>query len=148
MAEVNTNKDRFVRWQANTIGQLSYTINLVLGLSIAALGFGISLLLDGRFNPVLWEKYFFTQSLILLIVSSGLGIWCTINRLRDFKITTKIVKKESEENSKEEVESLRKLSDCLGKKTWRIFWWQIGIFSAGTSFMIIAVALSARSKLF
>ena len=44
--------EKFVRWQGITIKQLTYAINLILGLSTASLGFAISLLLNDKFNQI------------------------------------------------------------------------------------------------
>ena len=52
----DVNKEPFVRWQGRSLEYLSYAINLFLGLSIAAIGFEMSLLkdvdfmLEGRFE--------------------------------------------------------------------------------------------------
>ncbi|MHB0974894.1 MAG: hypothetical protein ACYC0P_11685, partial [Thiobacillus sp.] len=63
----------FVRWQAITIGQLTYAINLVLGFSVATLGFQVILLLSEDFKPIAWEKYTFGLSLLLLMASVAFG---------------------------------------------------------------------------
>ena len=86
--EVN---ERFIRWQAITIAQLSYAINLILTFSVAAIGFATTLLLNENFNPVSWQSYAFSLSLILLLVSGAFGVWCTINRLRDFRASLNYV---------------------------------------------------------
>jgi len=147
MVDSSKNNESFIRWQAITIGQLSYAINLILGFSVAGLGFGVSLLLKDTFNPISWQKYTFVLSLVSLLASFALGVWCTVNRLRDFRATMRITRKRDKEECETEVQALRLLTDKLGKKTWGIFWWQIGTFSAGILFMVIAVAFSVGKKL-
>lgn len=147
MGENSGSNDSFNRWQAITIGQLSYAINLILGFSVAALGFGVSLLLNENFTPVSWQKCIFASSLLTLLISVSFGVWCTINRLRDFRATTRIAKMREKENEKQELQSLRQLSKNLGKKTWGIFWWQIGAFTAGVLLMVAGVAFSVGEKL-
>lgn len=147
MGENSGNNDSFIRWQAITIGQLSYAINLILGFSVAALGFGVSLLLNENFSPVSWQKCIFGSSLLMLIGSISFGVWCTINRLRDFRATTKIAKIRENGNAEQELQILRQLSEKLGKKTWGIFWWQIGAFTAGILLMVAGVAFSVSEKL-
>jgi len=142
--EVN---ESFIRWQAITIAQLSYAINLILTFSVAAIGFAVTLLLNEKFNPGLWQSCAFSLSLILLLASGAFGIWCTINRLRDFRATTKISKLRDKEGEKSEVQNLRSLTRNLGNKTWGIFWWQIGTFSAGIFFLVLSVAFSVGNKL-
>lgn len=147
MVDNSKKNESFIRWQAITIGQLSYAINLILGFSVAGLGFGVSLLLKDTFNPISWQKPTFALSLILLLASFALGVWCTINRLRDFRATMRIARKRDKEGCETEVQELRLLSSNLGKKTWGIFYWQIGTFSAGILFMVIAVAFSVGKKI-
>ncbi len=141
--EVN---ESFIRWQAITIAQLSYAINLILTFSVAALGFVVSLLLNEKFNPVSWQSCVFFLSLILLLASGAFGIWCTINRLRDFRATTKITKLRDKKGKESEVQNLRSLTKDLGNKTWGIFWWQIGTFSAGIFLLVLSVAFSVGNK--
>lgn len=141
--EKNDDKERSVRWQQITINQLSYVINLILGLSVAALGFASSLLLNKMFNLANSADGFFVISLISLLMSGFFGVWCTINRLRDFRLTAKITKI----RDGTEVQELRKLTRRLGEKTWILFWWQIGTFSFGILLMVISVVVSTGSKL-
>lgn len=147
MENNSKNNESFIRWQAITICQLSYVINLILGLSVAVLGFGVSLLLNERFNPISWLKQFFAISLILLLTSFSFGVWCTINRLRDFRATKEIARKRGNKEYKTDVQKLIALTNILGKNTWRIFWWQIGTFSAGILLMVISVLFSLGNKL-
>lgn len=148
MADNSKKNESFIRWQTITINQLSYVINLILGFSVAGLGFGVSLLLNDKFNPVSWQKYTFSLSLILLIASVAFGVWCTINRLRDFRSTMKIARKRNKQECEAEVNELRVLTRKLGKKTWGIFWLQIGSFSAGILLMVLSVVFSVSNKLF
>ncbi len=54
MSESSKDDEKFIRWQGITIAQLSYSINLILTFSVAAIGFGVSLLLNDDFKPVSW----------------------------------------------------------------------------------------------
>ena len=144
MSDKSAAKESFVRWQAITISQLSYSINLILTFTIAALGFGASLLLKEQFQPDSWPLNLLRLSLALLLAAGGLGIGCTINRLRDFRATTKITRLRTKEGHEADAEltNLRELTSRLGSRTWQIFWWQIGMFSAGTLFLVLSVALA------
>jgi hypothetical protein len=120
-------KGSFTRWQSITIAQLTYAINLILGFSVAALGFQIAIILNEKFNPVSWQKCAFLFSMSLL-ASVGFGIWCVINRLLDFRATTKVARMREKGKSDEEMQPYRALYQKLGAMTWRLFWWQIGTF--------------------
>jgi|TARA_B100000315_G_scaffold245334_1_gene271084 hypothetical protein len=67
--------------------------------------------------------------------------------LRDFRATTKITNLKRKEGNESELTNLRSLTNMLGKKTWGIFWWQIGTFSAGILLLVLSVAFSVGNKL-
>jgi len=140
-------KGSFTRWQSITIVQLTYCVNLILGLAVAALGFQVSLLLNDKFNPIAWQKYAFSMSIILLVLSIALGIWCVVNRLRDFRATTKVARMREEGKPAEDIQPYRDLCKKLGEKTWCLFWWQIGTFGIGIVLTILGVWASISQKL-
>ncbi|WP_018277070.1 hypothetical protein WKI13_15270 [Teredinibacter turnerae] len=142
----NESQDSFIRWQAITISQLTYALNLILGLSVATLAFQVSLLLNKDFCPVSWQKITFPISMLLLLSSVAFGLWCVINRLKDFQITTKIARKRESGATKEELQTLRDFCTKLGKRTWGIFWCQIGTFGTGVFLTIISVGGSVAFK--
>lgn len=119
-------KGSFVRWQTITIAQLTYSVNLILGLSVAALGFQVALLLNEKFLPVGWQRCAFGISMLTLVLSIGLGIWCVINRLRDFRATARAARLREDEKPDEDIQPYRDLYKKLGDRAWSIFWWQIG----------------------
>ena len=137
----------FVRWQAITISQLTYAINLILGFSVATLAFGVTILLNDKFVPIGWQKCTFSLSLIILLVSIGFGIYCVINRLRDFRLTMRIARKKEKGATEQKLQPLQELSQSIGHRTWAIFWWQIGTFGIGMFLMVIGVLVSVSSKL-
>gem|GEM_PF-4923439 len=51
--------DRFVRWQTNTMAQLSTALSMFCGLSVAAIGFLLSLLRENDFKPSGYHNIFF-----------------------------------------------------------------------------------------
>lgn len=142
MTENKEGDEKYIRWQGITITQLSYSINLILTFSVAAIGFAVSLRLNENFKPTSCQTYAFFLSLILLLVSGALGIWCTINRLRDFRATARITNLKRKEGNESELTTLRALTNKLGKKTWGIFWWQVGTFCAGIFVLVLTIAFS------
>lgn len=147
MVENNRN-EKFTRWQGITITQLSYSINLILTFSVAALGFGVSLSLSDNFKPTPCQAYAFFTSLIILLISGAFGIWCTINRLRDFRATQKITNLKCEDSNHSELPELRALTKKLGNRTWGIFLFQIGTFSTGILILVLSVALNLGKAYF
>jgi len=132
----------FVRWHAITLAQLTYSVNLILGLAVAALGFQVTLLLDdNKINPPTWQRYAFSLSMVLLIFSIALGIWCVINRLRSFRATAQVARMREQGRSEEDINLLRVQYEKLDAMTWPLFWWQIGTFGGGVLLTILGVAV-------
>jgi hypothetical protein len=123
----------FTRWQAITISQLGYAINLILSLATAALGFSLSLAKDGdKFAKNCLGKHLLLLTIAMFLGSVGVGIWCVINRLRDFRKTMGIARDTELGNlTLFEKERRRAETDKLGKFTWGLFRWQIGLFGGG-----------------
>ena len=143
----NEPKGSFIRWQSIMITQLTYSVNLILGLAVGVLGFQLALLLNDKFNPIAWQKCAFSISMFLLVLSVALGIWCAINRLRDFRATAKAARTREEGKPAEDIQPYRDLYKKLGEKTWCLFWWQIGTFGVGIFFTILGVWASMSQKL-
>lgn len=143
----NEPKGSFIRWQATTITQLTYSVNLILGLAIGSLGFQVTILLKDTFNPIAWQKCAFSISIFLLLLSVALGIWCVINRLRNFRATSKAARMREEGKPSEDIQPYRDLYKKLGEKTWVLFWWQVGTFGSGILFTILSVSASMGQKL-
>jgi hypothetical protein len=137
----------FIRWQSTVIAQFTYTVNLVLGLSVAALAFQISTLLESDFNPVSWQKFSFSISLLALVASVVLGICCVANRLLDFRATAQAARMREQRASGEEMEVHRLRAKRHGAWTWGIFWSQLGTFGVGIVLLVLSVACSVGDKL-
>ena len=112
-----------------------------------ALGFQVALLLNDKFNPIAWQKCAFSVSMLLLIISIALGIWCVVNRLRDFRETTKAARMREDGKSDQDIQPFRDLYKKLGEKTWCLFWWQTGTFGVSIILMILGVSASISQKL-
>lgn len=146
----------FVRWQAIALNQLGYSVGLILTYAAASLGFGLSLIKDDRYQPGCWAKAFMLFALFSLAVSIGLGLWCVVNRLRDFRITRSIARdrENCEREPLSDIEIDRRLHDRrseskrLGKWTWRIFAWQLGTFAFGSLCLTIAFIIAFHTKIF
>lgn len=65
MGETLLNNERFVRWQGQTMAQLSTALSLLSGLSVAGLGFLFSLLREKDFLPTGFFALLLLCSLLL-----------------------------------------------------------------------------------
>jgi len=136
-----------VRWQALTIQQFSNAVNLILGLSLAVLGFQINLLTNINFAPSSCQKLFFTVSASLVFLSAAAGTLCTINRLRDFRETANTARAQ-ERGHNDLADHHREQSRQLGKLTWRLFWFQAWVFFGGVLLLVFDFAKIFHDKLF
>ncbi len=141
-------KGSFVRWQAVTIGQLTYAINLVLGFSVATLGFQVTLLLGDKLTLIAWQKCAFGLSLLLLAASVAFGIAVVINRLRAFRATMRAARAREKRESESTIAGHRQLYQRLDGRTWCLFWWQIGTFAGGIALTVLSLVAVASHKLY
>jgi hypothetical protein len=149
-------EDSYVRWQAIAIDQLGYAAGLILSFATAALGFALALVKDQNYAPNCWGKMAMLTSIASLVLSVGVGLWCVINRLCDFRKTRNIARDredwEREHVSKDEIDkrlqTRRAETKRLGERTWVLFWWQIGTFAVGVATFTVALAITYHAKLF
>jgi len=157
----------FKRWQALSLSQLGYSINLILTLATAALGFALTVVKDKSYAPGCWGKAFMGASLFLLLVSILLGLGCTINRLLSFRHTKNAARiREKRDKRKRErpsdvlsdqarVEELickleieRARYQALDDRTWALFWFQTGAFILGIVLLTASFATVYHLVLF
>lgn len=133
---MSDNNGSFIRWQKITIEQLTYSINLILGLSVAILGFQIDILFNDYpiFQKI--QKCLYGTSAVVITMSVLFGLWCVCNRLLDFRETMHIAR------DKEQGMLLAKTRALIkkhGRKTWCLFWLQIIAFGIGILLMIVSI---------
>lgn len=133
--------ESFVRWQCITREYFTAVSNLVLGLSTGLLAFLVTGLLASQPMSTMSRciSVISTISLILLAASVGIAVWCSINRLRDFRATAKIARARSNEEPVQP--GARQETKIMGELSWRLFWWQLVLFAfgaAGASATVIA----------
>lgn len=142
------NRESSIRWQGRTIEQLGYALNLILGLSVAALGYELSFFLGGKFKSVGWQNCLFVISMLSLLLSVAVGLWCVVNRLWDFRETAKTARNREAGATYLELQPLRTLTCTLGKRTWFLFRWQIATFGIGVLLLVIAAGGAIARALF
>lgn len=130
---------RFIRWQTQTIAQLSFAINLFAGLSVAALGFGVSFLREQSFSPNRCYAVAYLASLALLGISTLCGIAATVTRLLDFRATARTVRLRQTDASTAGIAFAGDEAKVLGKATWRLFWALLVTFLLGVSALTLAL---------
>jgi len=123
--------ERFTRWQAYTISQLTFAINLFTGLAVAALGFALTYVRDNSFSPSRCFAAVFMIGLALLAVSILSGVGATITRLLDFRETASIARRRERPTADGQDIHAGSGAKFLGKATWRFFWLLLASFVFG-----------------
>jgi uncharacterized membrane protein len=130
--------DRFVRWQGYSIGQLTLALNMFFGLSVGALAFAFSLVLDKKFVLSDYPKLAFQIGLISLCLAVFVSCAAVISRLFDFRYTARKIR--SDEKEEVEESSIYKYkSSALGRLTWRLFWTQVVTLTVGLIGLVIGI---------
>lgn len=125
--------ERFVRWQSQTIAQLSVALSVFSGLSVAGFGFLLSLLQNQSFKPKGCLAIVFLAALGFFFTAAALSIVALVTRLIDFRLTAQKVRKDP---SSEPLTFFGTDATGYGKATWRLFWSMLVLFS-------LAIILSA-----
>ncbi|MCI0352442.1 MAG: hypothetical protein L0Z53_23745 [Acidobacteriales bacterium] len=136
------NYERFAKWQGITREQLGATSNLVLGLATGLLAFTTALLLEKKLIASCAFGFAVTAT-GLLALSVALAIWCSTNRLADFRLTAQIAHPKNSDNS--QLQELRDESKRLGERTWNIFRGQIWTFGLGAAAIGIGTLIQVFS---
>jgi len=132
--------DKFPRWQKIAIDQLGYALNLILILTIAALGFWFGLLKDDQFIPGSSAKCAMILSLWSLAFSALCGLACVLNRLWDFRGTARRAGNNPDAPTKDELRG-------LGHITWGLFYTQVVTFAVGMASLATTLLLTYGGKL-
>ena len=122
-----TQNERFVRWQKISIDHLGFCNNVLLALAIGALSYSLTLTQDKTFIAARGTRSYLGAVLFIalgaLSLSIVLGLFCMLNRLRDFRATAQRAKDALATPSKEELNQ-------MGKLTWILFYSQAWTFIA------------------
>ena len=139
--------ESYNRWQGFRITQLSLCVSLFLTFSVATLGFSINLLIQPVFSIVsCTAKGSFGLSLSFGLISIACGAWACVNRLRDFRLTAKIVRDRSKIES-DKVVRMRDKSKHLGLWTWRFFCFQLSTFALQVLTLMLALVITYGYRL-
>ena len=132
--------DKCQRWRKIAIDELSYTLNLTLTFTIAALAFWFALLKDTNFVPMGKAKGILWVSLVSLIASAFFGFFCALCRLWDFRGTARRACNHPKAPSKGELRE-------PGDTTWVLFYVQLAAFGIGVSALGAALLVPYGGKL-
>ena len=132
--------DRFIRWQSVTREHFTLTSSVVLGLATGLLAFFAERFLTGQ-RPCLCVLLLGAVATLSLVFSITLALWCSINRLRDFRMTAQIARKRNKDETVPTEDVLE--TKVLGEFSWQLFRWQLVLFGVGA--IASAIALLAKT---
>jgi hypothetical protein len=75
------------KWGDKRRDQMGVTLGLVFAIASGALGFVISFLTDKEHHFTACETWLFFVAAISFLLTVGIGLWATVNRLRDFRLS-------------------------------------------------------------
>jgi amino acid transporter len=112
--------ERYIRWQANTMAQLSATLSLLAGLSIGGLGFVLALARDRSFTPTGTNAVFFLVATAAFFIAALAGIAAFITRLLDFRLTARKIRNGG--TLAEPLTMFGTEASIFSTLTWFLFW--------------------------
>jgi hypothetical protein len=140
--------DSFRRWQAQAIVQKQTASTLLVGLSGAMLAFSISQISDAKAYIGFWQSLLFQLSAGLNVIAIAAGIGFTLNRVRDFDLTSTIARTRETEPSATELTSMRRNARRLGKITRNLYLTQCLTFLLATVLFLGFVIVRYQRILF
>ena len=138
--------ESFIRWQGRSLEQLGKTINLILGLSLATMGFTIAKILDKGFQFVSCSsKIAILTGCFIILVTITILLWVTLNRLKSFKTTAQIARKR-EKNINDNIDDQRREVKLHDANTWFFFKLAIILFFFGELIIITGFIIEIALK--
>jgi len=131
------NTERFVRWQGQTMAQLSVVLSLVGVLALGGLGLSFSLVQQLSFNPVGCYAIFFLVASFSFLVAALSSVAATITRLLDFRLTAKKVRNGAVE---EPLTFFGTDASGYGKATWRLLWSTLLFLTLSVVLLVIVIS--------
>jgi hypothetical protein len=132
--------DRRQRWQKISLDHMGYTINPLLTLTVAAIGYWFTLLKDDTFKLGSTAKCAFLLSFIGLAIAGISAIVCIVARVYDFRWTARRAADHPQAPSQESVRTL----DSLVRGS---FVAQLVCFVLGVAALATALLLTYGAKL-
>jgi hypothetical protein len=147
MSLADDENEPYNRWQGFRITQLSLCISLFLTFSVATLGFSINLLVQKFEFTNCLAKASFLLSVICGLLSVSCGSVACLTRLWDFRKTAAVVRHRADQTKKADVERWREEYRRLGRTTWCLFYWQLGLFGAQVIGLIVSLGITCWNRL-
>lgn len=130
--------ERYIRWQTNTMAQLSATLSFLSGLAIGGLGFLFALARDQSFTPTGINAVLFLVAIAAFLVAALAGIAAFVTRLIDFRLTARRIRNGG--TLAEPLTVFGTEASALGQLTWFLLW--LLLIAMAIAVICSAIALS------
>ena len=131
-------RQSYIRWQEITRTQVTFTVNVVLGLAVAALGFGVKVMIDSNTLRFSCVRSLFYSGLALLLLSITFALVISWNRLFDFRYS-QLAARARWKKLAQEYETYHTRAAKHTPWTWRLLPLQLITFALGI--LLISVSL-------
>jgi hypothetical protein len=131
--------DRVIRWQKQSIKQLSAAINLFSAMALAALGFSVVFLKEESFRPSTAYAAMYMSSIVCLGLAVILSTAATVTRLLDFRGTAEKVRLGKSNPTSPQIVLVGDKTKGLGRATWRLFWGLVAAFALGVTALVLSL---------
>jgi len=139
------NQDRYVRWQRTTGEHLSFVNNLFLIFSVGLFTF-LYAFIDQSEKFSYSIKLAFAFSVVFNSLSFLAGVFCALNRLKDFRLTANIAKGVLDRVDKSTLDNQRDQSRELGEITWDLLYTQVYLMLISWGLIVLLVCLDNINK--
>jgi hypothetical protein len=131
--------ESFRHWQSVAIKQKQTASALLLGLSGAALAFSVTQLAGASTYIGACQSLLFHLSAAAQLISIACGIAFSLNRVRDFDLTSNIARTRENQPSAPRLKNMRERVRRLGRITRTLFMTQSVSFFVGAVFFVAFV---------
>lgn len=141
-------QERFVRWQEALRQSLAGHVALIVAFASGGLGFVGSILNDDQAHFSGITPWLILGAGALFLISLFLALFISCSRLQDVRQTLDILKHRRQKSADDVIEELRARTDALGKRTWKMVYWQLGIFTVAAALFCAGIFLAFEHRLF
>lgn len=141
-------QERFIRWQESLRQSLIAHVALIVAFSSGGLGFVGSILNDeqARFSGCAPWLVMGAGSLFLAALFLALFISCC--RLEDVRATLEILRHRRDKAHQDIIDELQARTDSLGRRTWKLVYWQLGVFTFACALFSAGIYFAFEHRLF
>jgi len=138
--------ERFSRWQMKTLEERGKIMNLLLSLSLGTIAFVLNIIIKQEIHfRHCCSETFISIGVFLLLLCVITLLLLSINRLKDFRETTEIIKARKNDKPEDEIERLKGKNDKTGSLTLYWFNKSIYLFLLGEFLIIIVLTIELLS---